>query len=186
MKKLQIVFAIAAFVVLLVFPRLFNALALRNADINAKWGAVEVLLLRRNDLMRDLVNTVRGAVIGQQTTLDDLNALRSQWSTANTIKDKVRVANRMDSVLSRLLRVVEKYPDFKNNGTFLKIIDELSSMENYIAVERMRYTEAVREYNIKIRSLPASIVANLFGYKLAVEYSGVEEDKVKVIPEAGF
>lgn len=186
MKTLQIVLVIAAFVALFVFTRLFNGLAGKNADIKAKWDPIETVLLRRNDLMRDLVNTVRGSVTGQETILNDLNALRSQWSTANTINDKVRVANMMDSVLSRLLRAVENYPNLKNNGTFLKIIDELSSIENYIAVARIRYTQAVREYNIKVRSSPVNIAANLFGYKLAAEYSGVEEDKVKVIPEVRF
>lgn len=186
MKTLQVFLAIAAFVALFVFTRLFNVLAGKNADIKAQWGPIEAVLLRRNDLVRDLVNTVRGSVTGQEAILNDFNALRSQWATANTINDKVRVAKMMDSVLSRLLRAAENYPNLKKSTTFLKIIDELSSIENYIALARIRYTQAVREYNIKVRSLPGNIAANLFGYKLAAEYSGEKEDQVKVIPEVRF
>ena len=104
---------------------------------------------------------------------------------ATTVEDKVKAAANTDSALARLLLVVENYPNLKADETFLKLMDELSGTENRIAVERMRYNEGVRDYNITVRRFPGNIVAGIFGYKIATEYFKAEE-RAKLVPEVKF
>ena len=99
--------------------------------------------------------------------------------------DKVKAASQMDTAISRLLLVVENYPQLKADQTFLRLMDELSGSENRVAVERMRYNEAVRDYNVTVRRFPGNIVASLFGYKVATEYFKAEE-RAKSVPEVKF
>ena len=91
----------------------------------------------------------------------------------------------MDSALGRLIAVAENYPQLKADGTFLKLMDELSGTENRISVERMRYNESVMDFNITVRRFPGNIVAGIFGYKPASEYFKAEE-KASSVPEVKF
>jgi LemA protein len=101
------------------------------------------------------------------------------------LDEKVKAAGAMDSALARLLLVVENYPELKANQNFLTLQDQLEGTENRIAVERMRYNEAVRDYNITVRTFPGNIIAGMFGYKPATEYFKAEESAKKV-PEVKF
>jgi len=91
----------------------------------------------------------------------------------------------MDSALARLLLVVENYPNLKASDTFLKLMDELSGTENRIAVERMRYNEAVRDYNVTVRTFPGNVIAGMFGFKPATEYFKAAE-AAKTVPQVKF
>jgi LemA protein len=146
---------------------------------------VENQLQRRNDLIPNLVNTVKGYAAHEKTVFENVTNARSQWAKANTLDEKVKAAGAMDSALSRLLLVVENYPNLKADQTFLKLMDELSGTENRIAVERMRYNEAVKDYNITVRMFPGNIIAGMFGYKPATEYFKAEE-KARAVPEVKF
>jgi LemA protein len=131
------------------------------------------------------VNTVKGYAAHEKTVFEDVTKARSQWAGASTVEEKVRAAAAVDSALARLLLVVENYPNLKADQTFLRLMDELSGTENRIAVERMRYNEAVKDYNITVRVFPGNIVAGIFGYKPATEYFKAEE-KAKAVPEVKF
>jgi len=98
---------------------------------------------------------------------------------------KIKAAGATDTALARLLLVVENYPILKADQTFLKLMDELSGTENRIAVERMRYNESVRDYNVTVRMFPGNLIAGMFGYKPATEYFKAEE-KAKSVPEVKF
>jgi LemA protein len=117
--------------------------------------------------------------------LEDVTNARSKWTNAATMDDKVKAASQMDSAISRLLLVVENYPLLKADQTFLQLMDELSGTENRVAIERMRYNESVRDYNVAVRRFPSNIVAGMFGYKPATEYFKAEE-KAKTVPEVKF
>ena len=131
------------------------------------------------------MNTVKGYAAHEKTVLDDVVSARSQWAKATTVEDKVKAASNIDAALARLLVVVENYPNLKADQTFLRLMDELSGTENRIAVERMRYNEAVKDYNITVRMFPGNIVAKFSDYKIATEYFKAEE-RAKAVPEVKF
>jgi len=188
MKNFLIVLGVLAVVIILIILSLvsvYNGIVSKHETITAKWSQVENQLQRRNDLIPNLVNTVKGYAAHEKTVFEDVTNARSRWTNANTIGEKVNAASNMDTALSRLLLVVENYPNLKADQTFLRLMDELSGTENRIAVERMRYNEAVRDYNITVRMFPGNVVAGMFGYKSAPEYFKAEE-KAKVVPEVKF
>jgi len=167
------------------FISTYNGIVSKHETITAKWAQVENQLQRRNDLIPNLVNSVKGYAAHEKTVFEDVTNARSQWAKAATVDEKVKAASQIDSALSRLMMVVENYPNLKADQTFLKLMDELSGTENRISVERMRYNEAVRDYNITVRMFPGNIIAGMFGYKPATEYFKAEE-KAKIVPEVKF
>ena len=188
MKKFLIALAIVAVIGILVimsFIGVYNNIVTKHETITAKWSQVENQLQRRNDLIPNLVNTVKGYAGHEKGVLEAVTAARSQWAGAGNTEEKVKAAGSMDSALSRLLLVVENYPVLKADQTFLQLMDELSGTENRIAVERMRYNESVRDYNVTVRRFPGNIVAGMFGYKALPEYFKAEET-AKTVPEVNF
>jgi len=188
MKGFLIGLGIAVLIVVIVvmgFVGVYNAIVSKHENITAKWAQVENQLQRRNDLIPNLVNTVKGYAAHEKTVFENVTNARSQWAKASTVEEKVKAAGALDSALSRLLLVVENYPNLKADQTFLALMDELAGTENRIAVERMRYNESVRDYNITVRTFPGNIIAGMFGYKPATEYFKAEE-KAKAVPEVKF
>ena len=188
MKKFLIVLAVLAVVGILViasFIGAYNGIVNKHETITAKWAQVENQLQRRNDLIPNLVNTVKGYAAYEKNVLEDVTNARSQWAKAGSVDEKVKAAGAIDKALGRLIMVTENYPNLKADQSFLKLMDELSGTENRISVERMRYNEAVRDYNVTVRMFPGNIVAGMFGYKVATEYFKAEE-KAKTVPEVKF
>lgn len=184
-KGLLIGLVAAVLVVGVAVASIYNGIVTKHETITAKWAQVENQLQRRNDLIPNLVNSVKGYAAHEKTVFEDVTKARSQWAGATTLDGKVKAAGQMDAALARLLLVVENYPQLKADQTFLQLMDELSGTENRIAVERMRYNESVRDYNITVRRFPANFVAAGFGYKVATEYFKAEE-KAKTVPEVKF
>jgi len=178
---LGIVVVIAAMGVMSIY----NGIVSKHETISAKWAQVENQLQRRSDLIPNLVSSVKGYAAHERTVFENVTKARSQWANASTMDDKVKAAGAMDSAISRLLLVAENYPQLKADQTFLKLMDELSGTENRIAVERMRYNDSVKDFNITVRTFPANVVAGIFGYKPASEYFKAEE-KAKTVPEVKF
>lgn len=184
MKKALIILAIAVIIIALLVS-VYNSMVNKHENMAAMWAQVENQLQRRNDLIPNLVNTVKGYAAHEKNLFEAITNARSRWAQANTVEEKVKAAGAIDGVLSRLLMVVENYPNLKANQTFLRLMDELSGTENRVSVERMRYNEAVKDYNITVRMFPGNIIARMFGYKVASEYFKAEE-KAKVVPEVKF
>jgi len=179
------IIGLIAVIIIMGFSGVYNSIVSKHETITAKWAQVENQLQRRNDLIPNLVNSVKGYAAHEMTVFQEVTDARSQWAKAGTVEEKVKAASSIDSALSRLLLLVENYPNLKADSTFLKLMDELSGTENRIAVERMRYNEAVQNYNITVRSFPANFLAKRFGYKPATEYFKAEE-KARVVPEVKF
>jgi LemA protein len=185
MKKLLIGLAIVAAVIAVSLIGVYNGIVSKHETITAKWSQVENQLQRRNDLIPNLVNVVKGYGTYEKGVLEDITNARSQWSRAATVDDKIKAASATDSAISRLLMVTENYPNLKADQSYLKLMDELAGTENRIAVERMRYNEAVQEFNITVRVFPGNVVAGMFGYKPATEYFKAET-KATAVPEVKF
>jgi LemA protein len=179
--------AILGFVVVffLALVGSYNGLVSSSVQIDSSWAQVENVLQRRYDLIPNLVNTVKGYAKHEKDVLTEVTALRSQWGAAKSPSEKVQASNNLEGALGRLMVVAEKYPDLKANEGFLKLQDELSGTENRIAVERMRYNEAVQNYNLKVRSFPSNMMAGIFGYQPKDAYFKAKDD-AKEPPKVEF
>ena len=168
MKKGLVVVAVLIIVVLLVGGMYFsrrNEMVRKNETVKAAWSQVEVVLLRRADLIPNLVETVKGFAAQEQTVFADIANARAALRGASTPADRIAANAQLDSALSRLLVVVENYPQLKSNENFLRLQDELAGTENRIAVERRRYNETLQDYNTYIGLFPNSVFAGWAGFK---------------------
>lgn len=143
----------------------YNRFVSQEEAIKAQWAQVENQLQRRNDLVPNLVETVKGYAAHEEGVFKDIAESRSKLLAARSPEETMAAANQQTSALGRLLAVVENYPQLRANEQFNRLMDELSGTENRIAVERMRYNERVQEYNTARRQFPANLTARLFGFK---------------------
>jgi LemA protein len=163
----------------------YNNLVTLNESVTASWAQVENQLQRRNDLIPNLVNTVKGYAAHEKEIFEKLAEARAQLGGAKTVGEKIKANNEIEGALSRLLMVVENYPNLKANENFIRLQDELAGTENRIAVERMRYNEVVQAYNITIRSFPSNIIAGMFNFQKKDVYFKAEE-AAKTVPKVSF
>jgi len=185
--------ALGILAVLLVIALLFgssfvgrrNQMAVKREAVNAAWSQVDVVLQRRADLIPNLVETVKGFAVQEQTVFGDIAKARSTLLSASTPTDKIAANQRLDSALGRLLVVVENYPQLKSNENFLRLQDELAGTENRIAVERRRYNETLQDYNTYISLFPNSLVASLSGFPRNDAYFKTDEG-ARQVPKVNF
>jgi LemA protein len=142
----------------------YNRFVAQDEAIKAQWAQVQNQLQRRNDLIPNLVETVKGFAAHESGVFADIAEARSRLLAAQTPVDTIAAANAQTSALGRLLAIAENYPQLKANEQFNRLMDELAGTENRIAVERMRYNERVQEYNTARRQFPANITAAIFGF----------------------
>ncbi|PKN64616.1 MAG: LemA family protein [Deltaproteobacteria bacterium HGW-Deltaproteobacteria-10] len=179
-KTLLIVLAVIAVLVIALysfFAGNYNKFVKMDVGIKAAWSQVENQLQRRYDLIPNLVETVKGYAKQEKDVLVEVTNARSKVGGAGTVPDKIAANNQLSGALSRLMVVVERYPDLKSNQNFMKLQDELAGTENRIAVERMRYNEAVKIFNEAIRSFPANILAGMYGFKEAAFFEAPKDAK---------
>jgi LemA protein len=143
----------------------YNRFVGQEEAIKTQWAQVENQLQRRNDLIPNLVETVKGYAQQERDVFGQIADARAKLAGARTPEDTIQAANQQSAALARLLVIAENYPQLRSNESFNRLMDELSGTENRIAVERMRYNERVQEYNTSRRRFPANITANLFGFK---------------------
>ena len=122
-------------------------------------------LQRRNDLIPNLVESVKGYAAQEKEIFTNIAASREKLAGARTPEDTIEAANEQSSALSRLLVVVENYPQLKSDANFQRLMDELAGTENRISTERMRYNERIQEFNTLRRRFPSNITAKMFGFK---------------------
>jgi LemA protein len=147
---------------------LYNGLVSAQEESKTAWAQVENQYQRRADLIPNLVETVKGYAQQEKSVLEEVTRLRSQWGQARQsgdISKSFQAAQGLDSALSRLMLVVERYPDLKSNQNFLKLQDQLEGTENRISVERRRYNQVAMNYNKKIRTFPGAFFAGPFGFE---------------------
>jgi LemA protein len=183
-------FATIAVILLLViscygfFKGTYNRFVSMDEAVKGSWAQVENQLQRRYDLIPNLVETVKGYAKQEKDVLVEVTNARAKVGGAGTVPDKINANNELSSALSRLLVVVEKYPDLKSNQNFIRLQDELAGTENRIAVERMRYNDAVKAYNVAIRSFPANLLAGMFGFQKATFFEAPAT--AKATPQVKF
>src|SRR5438309_3224844 len=162
----------------------YNTFVGQEEAIKAQWAQVENQLQRRNDLIPNLVETVKGYAQHEESVYKDIADARSRLLSAKTPDESIAAANQQTSALGRLLAVVENYPQLKANEQFNRLMDELAGTENRLAVERMRYNEKVQAYDTKRRQFPANMTAKMFGFK---EYPFFQAPPdAKQVPKVNF
>lgn len=180
-----VVLLILAFLVGSAFISRRNQMAIKREVVNAAWAQVDVVLQRRADLIPNLVETVKGYAVQEQTVFGDIAAARAALIGAKTPADKIAANAQLDTALGRLLVIVENYPQLKSNENFMRLQDELAGTENRIAVERRRYNEAVQDYNTYLSLFPNSLVASFAGFRRNDAYFKAEEG-ARQAPKVNF
>jgi LemA protein len=180
-KTIKILLIVAAVIfVIIVIPLLYlrstyNGLVTMDETVKASWAQVENQLQRRYDLIPNLVETVKGYAAHEEGVFVKVTEARSKVAGASTVDNKIAANNELSSALSRLLVVVEQYPELKANENFIRLQDELAGTENRISVERRRYNETVKEFNIRIRRFPTNLIAGMFNFEKAAFFDVPEE-----------
>lgn len=187
--KVAIVFIVILLILAFIFGSMYvsrrNAMVTKREAVNAAWSQVDVVLQRRADLIPNLVQTVKGYAVQEQTVFGDIAAARAALIGAKTPADKIAANNQLDGALSRLLVIVENYPQLKSNENFMRLQDELAGTENRIAVERKRYNDTLQDYNTYIGLFPNNIVAGLAGFTRNDAYFKTEEG-ARQAPKVNF
>jgi LemA protein len=180
-----VVLLILAFIVGSAYVSRRNQMAIKREAVNAAWAQVDVVLQRRADLIPNLVQTVKGYAVQEQTVFGDIAAARAAMMGAKTPADKIAANGQLDSALSRLMVIVENYPQLKSNENFMRLQDELAGTENRIAVERKRYNDSIQDYNTYLSLFPNSLVASFAGFTRNDAYFKTEEG-ARQAPKVNF
>jgi len=188
MKNVLIGLGIVALVLVVMvggIVGIYNRLVSYNESIQGYWAEVENQLQRRNDLIPNLVNSVKGYAKHEKDVFTYVADARAKLAGARTVNEKIAASQQLDGALSRLLMVVEQYPQLKANENFIRLQDELAGTENRIAVARQRYNEIVLAYNITLKRFPGNIIAAFFNFeKKDVYYKAPEA--AKAVPQVQF
>jgi LemA protein len=197
MRSLIVVLIVLAVVVggILVWAvGINNTLVSQDQAVGSQWAQVQNVYQRRADLIPNLVETVKGFATQERTVLEEVTRARASASqiqiTPEMLSDPQALKRFQDAqaqlggALSRLLVTVERYPELKSNQNFLALQSQLEGTENRIAVERMRFNEAVREYNTRIRTFPGSLIAGLRGFREKAFFEAAPGSQV--VPKVQF
>ena len=180
MKKTNIGIIIAVCVILilgLILISNYNGIVSASEEVDNKFATIDTYLQRRADLIPNLVNTVKGYVQQEQQIIDSITKAREKMVGATSISEKAEANDELTSALNNLMVIVENYPDLKSSQNFIQLSDELAGTENRIATARRDYNEAVKEYNLKIKKFPTSIIAKMFGYEEKEYFQASEESQ---------
>lgn len=162
----------------------YNGLVDTREQVTAAQANVETYLQRRADLIPNLVSTVKGYASHEEEVYTALADARAALAGADTVDEMNEANAALDSALSRLLVVVENYPELKADSQFINLQDELAGSENRIAQARKDYNEIAQNYNTKIQKFPTVILANLFGFDAAEYFEATEESQT--VPSVNF
>lgn len=142
----------------------YNGIIRLDQGVQTAWAQVENQYQRRLDLVPNLVAAVKGQFKQEQAIFDKITQARAAFAGAQNVKDQVKAANDVEGFLRQLFALVESNPQIKSNENVLALQAQLEGSENRVAVERQRYNERVRQFNVKIKVFPGSVLAKWFGF----------------------
>jgi LemA protein len=164
MVVLEIIIGVVVVVVLLAIVLIYNGLIGKRNRVQDAWAQIDVQLKRRYDLIPNLIETVKGYMKYEQTTLTKVTALRSSI-VSGSVQDKAQANNMLSQALKSIFAVAENYPNLKADETFQNLQQELENTENRISFVRTSYNDYVLDYNNAIQQFPGNVFANMFGFK---------------------
>lgn len=151
-------------IAIMVFSSSYNNFVQLEEDVNQSYAQLESQLQRRLDLIPNLVETVKGFADQEQSVIDSVTEARASMASAGSVEEQAEADAELSGALSRLLVVVENYPEIRSSENFQQLSDELAGTENRIAVARQDYNASVTEFNREVRSFPGNMIAGIFGF----------------------
>lgn len=184
-RSMQVLLVIGLVILLFVahVAGSYNRLVGMSESVERALSEIDNQLQRRNDLIPNLVSTVKQYAAHEEKIFSEIADARARLAGATTLAEQAEADAAVNSALSRLLAIAENYPDLKANQNFIQLQDELAGTENRIAVARRDYNNMAREYNTLIRRFPTNIYANLFGFD-RVDYFEASES-ARTVPNVG-
>ncbi|HMA68866.1 MAG TPA: LemA family protein [Candidatus Mcinerneyibacterium sp.] len=184
--------AIIIGVIILLFAGIFvgrlisnyNKMITMKEKIDNSWADVENQYQRRLDLIPNLVNSVKGYASHEREVFTNIAEARSNYAGSSSKEGKMKAANQLEGALSRLMVIVERYPNLKASQNFTQLMDELAGTENRIAVARRRYNQSVKQYNSYIIQFPQNIIAGFFNFEKETYFES--EENAENAPEVNF
>lgn len=178
-KGLIITLAVIAAVVVIVIAwavSAYNGLINAEATVDEKFATIDTYLTRRADLIPNLVSTVKGYAAHEEEVYTAIADARAKLNSSTTADEKLEANGELETALSRLLVIVEQYPELKASEQFTALMDQLEGTENRIATARVDYNEAVKNYNVRIRRFPGNLIAGMFGFEKRDMFEAAESD----------
>lgn len=164
-SKILIALGVIVLIIIFWFIGTYNGLVRAKIDIEGQWAQVETQYQRRFDLIPNLVASVKGIMGQEQEVFGKLADARSKYAGSTSVSEKASAATEVESALSRLLVIMENYPELRSTETVTNLMTQLEGTENRISVERKRYNDSVTVYNKNLRVFPKSMVAGMFGFQ---------------------
>ena len=185
-KTTKVVLIIVVVIAIILFPLIgsYNTIVALEQKVNTAESNIDTQLQRRSDLIPNLVSTVKGYAAQEKEIFTDIANARSRLSGAANVTEQANADNDLSNALSRLLVIVERYPELKSNENFKDLSIQLEGTENRIVIARQDYNTAVTEYNMKIKKFPSNIMASIFGFKEKPLYKASEG--AKEVPSVDF
>ena len=152
----------------------YNSFITQNEDVNTQWAQVETQYQRRFDLIPNLVEAAKGIFEQEKDVFGALAEARSRYAGASTPSQKAEAATQVEGALSRLLVIVENYPELRSSESVQTLMAQLEGTENRVSVERSRYNGVARDYNLAIQKVPSRYAASLFGFEQRPYFEAAE------------
>lgn len=162
----------------------YNGLVKSNLSVDSGWAQVESQYQRRLDLIPNLVSSVQGVLKQEKDVFIALAEARQGYAGAKTVNEKVAAASQIETSLGRLLAIVENYPQLKSSEAMQTLMAQLEGTENRVAVERMRFNDSVKAYNVKTKTFPSNLIAKMFGFEERNFFEAVKG--AEVAPQVKF
>ncbi len=163
-----------------------NTMVQQKEAITGAWAQVDTVIQRRLDLVPNLVETVKGIAAQEKEVFSNIANARAAMAGARSPSQRIAANDQLGGALSRLLVVMERYPDLRSSQNFMRLQDELAGTENRIAVERRKYNQTVQQYNTYIQLFPNSIVASLSSFEREDAYFRTTEEARQAPPAVNF
>jgi LemA protein len=187
-NKKGLIIALAVIAVIAIFAgsivSSYNSLVDERETVTNAQANIQTMLQRRADLIPNLVNTVKGYAAHEEEVYTAIADARSKLSGATTVDEMEKANSELDSAISRLLVVVENYPELKADTQFINLQDELAGSENRISVARKDYNDVAKAYNTHIKKFPANIIASMFNFEQAEYFEASSE--AQTAPSVNF
>lgn len=178
MQKKLIIVGVIVLVIVGFMWSTYNNLVTKNEEVDNQWAQVETQYQRRFDLIPNLVGSVKGIMAQEEKIFGDLADARTKYAGANTVNGKAEAATQVESALSRLLVIMENYPQLKSADTVQTLMVQLEGTENRVSVERKRYNDIVKELNVTVKRFPTNMIAGTFGFDERIYFDAVEGSEV--------
>ena len=172
-------------VLLLGAVTIYNKLVTNKNLVAEGWSGIDVQLKRRNDLIPNLIESVKGYMGHERGVLDQVTELRAKSQAAQGVGDQAKVEGAMGAALANLFAVAENYPDLKASQNFIELQKSLADIEDQVQLARRYYNGTARNFNILIQSFPSNLMASAFGFT-TVEYFEIEDAAERAVPKVAF